>query len=513
MIILYHANSKVTAVISSEKGELPGRRRKNAVSVLLDLATEFKEEVLVWCHENERENLNIPFVVQRLHHQKLLISYHPFDCNFFDNRLGYIEDTHYINIDKKVSYATWQISGQVGAVHASVIHVCRQDLNPEKNFDYFLNSLGKRLLPLGIFCYSEPSLLLKQNTVGPTPKASLSELFKFTKQHYRTRWVFLLFFNLFLYEKQFAIIPLLISLFYRKRKLNPEKLNAIPLKSNRKIVASGTIDVLIPTIGRKGYLHDVLNHLTNQTQLPKNVIIIEQNPLEGSTSELDFLQNQAWPFNIKHQFTHQSGACNARNMGLALVESEFTFFADDDIVFESDLLEKALQAFQDTGNEALLVACHLPAEKIIPQPPKQSPFFGAGHAFVKSDCFRGLSFNMAYEFGFGEDNDFGMELRHRGFDVLYITTSKILHLKAPMGGFRTRPILQWQNDDIQPKPSPTVMFYKLKYDTKEQLRSYKTTLFFKNWDKSFFRNPFLYVKMFQKKWNRSVFWANELKQS
>jgi glycosyltransferase involved in cell wall biosynthesis len=245
--------------------------------------------------------------------------------------------------------------------------------------------------------------------------------------------------------------------------------------------------------------------------LPKNVIIIEQNPLENSQSDLDFIQNLKWPFVIKHHFTNRSGVCNARNIGLTMVESEFTFFADDDIVFGNDLLENSLKAFQNTGNEALLVACHLKSQIIIPEVPKQFAVFGTSHAFVKSSSFKGLQFNMGFEFGYGEDNDFGMQLRNRGIDIVYISTSQILHLKAPMGGFRTKPVLRWQEDAIQPKPSPTVMLFKLLYDTEEQIRNYKSMIFIKNLNSSFLLNPFSYIKIFKQKWNRSVYWANELK--
>jgi hypothetical protein len=185
--------------------------------------------------------------------------------------------------------------------------------------------------------------------------------------------------------------------------------------------------------------------------------------------------------------------------------------ADDDIVFENDLLEKAMQSFQSTANEVFLVACHLENQKIKPEMPKQFTVFGAGHAFVKSSCMKDVRFKMGYEFGFGEDNDFGMQLRQKGFDILYISTSRILHLKAPIGGFRSKPILRWQQETIQPKPSPTVMLFRLLYDTDEQLLGYKTTLFFKTFNKSFFVNPFGYIKTFRQKWYKSVFWAEKLK--
>jgi len=511
MIIFYHNKFKITEIVSTVTTNFSNEINRNIVDALLDFANKFKDEILVWCDENERENLNHTEIEKLFHHKKMLLSYNPTFANYFDRRLGYIEDSLYIKINNDVKYPTWQMSSMVGAVHASVINTCKKDLNAKDNFDYFLNSFAKSAMPHGLFCYSEPRLLMQKKVVESKIKSNTYELFRFTKQHYKTRWVFLLFFNLLLFEKQFQVVPFVFSLFYRKRNINFEALNQIALASSKKIIEQGTIDVLIPTIGRKEYLLNVLNNLASQTYLPKNVIIIEQNPLENSQSDLDFIQNLKWPFVIKHHFTNRSGVCNARNIGLTMVESEFTFFADDDIVFGNDLLENSLKAFQNTGNEALLVACHLKSQIIIPEVPKQFAVFGTSHAFVKSSSFKGLQFNMGFEFGYGEDNDFGMQLRNRGIDIVYISTSQILHLKAPMGGFRTKPVLRWQEDAIQPKPSPTVMLFKLLYDTEEQIRNYKSMIFIKNLNSSFLLNPFSYIKIFKQKWNRSVYWANELK--
>ena len=510
MIVFYHNKYKITKIVSTETDNFPNDIKRNIVPVLLDFADKFKDEILVWCHESGKGNLNIAEIENLFHHKKLLFSYNPTSENYFDSRLGYVEDSLYININKEVKYPTWQMSSHVGAVHASVINACKNELNAKDNFDYFLNSFARRAMMTGLFCYSEPRLLLQKKTLELSNKSNLQELFKFTKQHYKAVWIFLLFFNLLLFEKKFPLFPFITSLFYKRRNFNAELLNQIPLESSRKIVEQATIDVLIPTIGRRDYLLDVLNNLESQTHLPKNVIIIEQNPLENSQSDLDYIQNKEWSFTIKHHFTHQSGACNARNIALKLIESEFTFFADDDIVFGNDLLENTLKTFQKTGNEALLIAIHLQSQIITPAVPKQFPIFGTSHAFVKSSSFKGLKFNMGFEFGYGEDADFGMQLRNNGFDVLYISTTTILHLKAPMGGFRTKPVLKWHDDKIQPKPSPTIMLYRLLYDTKEQTQNYKSMIFIKNLNSSFLRNPFKYIKIFKQKWNRSVYWAKEL---
>lgn len=118
---------------------------------------------------------------------------------------------------------------------------------------------------------------------------------------------------------------------------------------------------------------------------------------------------------------------------------------------------------------------------------------------------------MGLEFGYGEDFDFGMQLRKLGEDVLYLPTPEIIHLKAPIGGFRTKPVLPWHAELVQPKPSPTVLLSILTHNTKEQLLGYKTTLFIKYYKFQNIKNPFRYYRFFKTQWGRSVFWANELK--
>jgi len=185
--------------------------------------------------------------------------------------------------------------------------------------------------------------------------------------------------------------------------------------------------------------------------------------------------------------------------------------ADDDIDFDNTLLENAISIFEKMNFDAFLVACHLQSQVIKVESPKQFAVFGAGHAFVKSSCLKDIKFNTSYEFGFGEDNDFGMQLRNKGYDIHYISDFKILHLKAPIGGFRVKPKRLWSDDVIQSKPSPTVMLFRILHCSKEQNSSYKLTLFIKNFDKSFFLNPFKYISLFTKRWNRSLYWANILK--
>lgn len=511
MLIVYHNGKNVVGMVNADAFSMENVRRKSIATVLVEVANEYPEEILVWCHQGLKEQLHVSAIETLFHHKRLLLSFHPSDVPFLDSAIGYIDASLFVRINKKVPFPTWQTSSMVGCLNAEVLLALNAVIPFDANFDYFLCSIGKLLMPKGLLCYSEPRLL--KNKVEIVPKKSNHfTLFRFVKQHYRTRWVFLLLLNLFLYERKLPFLPFLFSLFYKNRSQATINLDGIKVQSSKKVIDKATVDVIIPTIGRKDYLHDILKDLKVQTHLPANVIVVEQNPNEGSVSELDYLTTEDWPFAIKHTFTHEAGACNARNIALAQIKSEWVFFADDDIRVAVDFIQKALKQINDFGIEAVSFRCFQKGQKKSYGAVFQWASFGSGCSFVLAEGLKNCSFHMGYEFGFGEDGDFGMQLRHQGHDVLYLPEPEILHLKAPVGGFRTKPALQWQNDEIQPKPSPTIMLYQILHTTKAQTNSYKTILFFKYYKLQTIKNPVRYYLNFQKQWARSVFWANELRK-
>ena len=269
--------------------------------------------------------------------------------------------------------------------------------------------------------------------------------------------------------------------------------------------------MVIPTIGRKAYLYEVLKDLAAQTILPQKVIVIEQNPDAGSKSELDYLNHEKWPFEIKHLFTHQTGVCNARNLGLTEVVSHYVFLADDDIRLASNCLKDIGNTINNLSAEAVTISCRLNGEKESITAIKQWHTFGSGCSILKANSIKSAEFNLAYEHGYGEDADFGMQLRNAGIDIIYMPRPTILHLKAPMGGFRTKFKQPWATDDIQPKPSPTVMLFRLLHQPNTQLKGYQLRLFF-NLLKQ--RKPvriITFVKDFRKSWAYSLKWAAYLK--
>jgi GT2 family glycosyltransferase len=498
-------------VLSDENHTLSFNEKDTIAEGLMELALRFPESVMVWCHQSLKEQLNISAIENLFHHKKMMLSYNPSDATFLDSSIGYIDASLFVQVNKEVTFATWQMSSGVGGVYAEVLLALKNAIPCDSNFDYFLCSLGKLAMPNGLLCYSEPQILRRKPEAVPTKNSNFT-LFRFVKQHYKTRWIFLLLFNLMLYERKLPVLPFLFSFFYKNRSKANINLDSIQVQSSNKVVEQGTVDVIIPTIGRKDYLHDVLKDFSKQTHLPNKIIIVEQNPEGESTSELDYIQNEKWPFEIHHIFTHQTGACNARNLALDQTQSEWVFLADDDNRFEATLLSAIFEKIKQYGNAVVTTSYPQKNEPKKYTEVIQWPTFGAGNSVVRRDLLEKVRFNKGFEFGYGEDGDFGMQLRNQGQDVLYLPEPEILHLKAPVGGFRTTPVLQWQNDSVQPKPSPTIMLYQMLHNTPAQTNSYKTTLFFKYYGLQKIKKPIRYYSNFQKQWESSVFWANELKR-
>ncbi|SHG92521.1 glycosyltransferase family 2 protein [Flavobacterium defluvii] len=511
IIILYHNRNKVQKVITQNNDVLSFDTTITIASVMTELAFKYSYAKIVWCNINFKGFLNLGEIEKIFHHNKMMLSYCSNDLNYLGKMIGYVEESPFIKVNKKVTFPTWQMNSDVGVIHASVLLAIKDSIKAGKNLDYFLNSIAKIGMPLGLLCYSEPRLFNNHDLIIPQ-KFSNFTLFRFVKQHYKTRWIFLLFLNIFLYENQLLVLPVLSSLFYSKRKSKNDLLDKIQPHSLKQTVTTRNVDVIIPTLGRKKYLYDFLKDLSNQKHLIKKVIIVEQNPDVNSVSELDYLKDENWPFQIKHIFIHEMGACNARNLAIAEVDSEWTFMADDDIRIENNFLEEAFLLIEKQGGEQITFGCYTsnyPKNKKINQT-FQWNAFGSGCSIVKSKNIAQIFYNTKFEFGFGEDSDFGMQLRNLGFDVLYFPKPEILHLKAPIGGFRIKPVLAWQKDLIQPKPSPTIMLYKILYLTSEQINGYKTTLFFKYYKSQSIKNPFAYFSTFKKQWKSSIYWANEL---
>ncbi|TYC17002.1 glycosyltransferase family 2 protein [Bizionia gelidisalsuginis] len=512
MIIIYHNNGTVTRILDSEKNEELEVDRLSSISrVLLHVAEIYPNSIIVWCQEANAQYINLKYIATQFNNRYTMISFS--EQNYMSDRIGYIEESPFLKINKSVKFPSWLMSSMCGAIHSQSILCFEKTLKGSEGFAYHLNAIAKLGMPLGLFCYSDPNLLFETASNKEEEGIRDTALFKFVKQHYKGIWVYLLFLNIALHEKRVLLRPLFLSLFSKKQ--------AMELHFNQqKIISQSTIhiitehnnyDVVIPTLGRVKYLYDVLEDLSKQTVLPTNVIIIEQDDREGAVSELQYLKTESWPFLIQHQFITQTGACNARNIALKEVKSPYVFLADDDIRFSSEVMERSIQFMRTNKYDAITLSCKRENEIDSLNTAIQWPAFGSGCSIIKTAVLKNIRFNTAFEHGFGEDSDFGAQLRRQGVDVVYFPKGRLIHLKAPIGGFRTPFQHVWNKEEIQPKPSPTVLLYQLLNNTSEQLNGYKLILFIKYYRLQHTKNPYLYFRKFKKQWAVSMHWATVLK--
>lgn len=509
MIYLIHQNNNVINVLNNKFEKVNFNINQSITNVLYQVAKAFPEELIIWCNHSNIKCVNINDLSSIFHHKRILASYSLNKKFYINNQIGYVDQSIYIKVKKDVTYPTWLMSSDIGGIHAELLNTVLKDLNKHAKFDYFLNSLAKNAMQQGLFCYSEPKLLTKEATQIMVKSASTFSMFQFVKEHYKWVWVVYLFICLLIFEKRLALLPFIKSFIFKNRQsdLNFE---VVEISSSKQIISKREIDVIIPTIGRKEYLYDVLKDLASQTILPKNVIIVEQNPKENSKSELDYLTKEEWPFNIKHEFIHQSGVCNARNLALSKVVSEWTLLGDDDNRFEADLIEKLFSKLEQTGNKVGTTVYLQPHEEQTYTKTAQTPIFGGGNSILKTNLLANIEFSKLYEYNYGEDIDFGMQLRYLGEDIIFYSDIHITHLKAPMGGYRIQVKQIWDDDGLMPKPSPTIMLLKLMFFTKQQQLAYKLLLLIQYAKNERIVNPFKFLKQFKSQWNRSVYWSNKL---
>lgn len=500
MIIIVHQNSKGISEIFKD-AELLDFKSRTICAAMWEMAQKFPEEVIVWVEKKFFHLINKQEFLKVFFNKRIMASY-AIKSNFFSENIGYIDQMPFININRNVKYPTWLMSTDIGGINADILSAFKSKYERIKGFGYLINSIAKTGQQNGLFCYSIPDLIVvKKSDELLLSKAGLSEELSFVYSNYKTIWTFVLLWCLWRYENKYPLAAFLKSLFGEKyfgSELNLPFPNFVKDKRN---IDEDSIDVIIPTIERPEYLKNVLEDLNNQTHVPNNVIVIEQN-LDAS-SQLEHLNTDKWLFNLKILTVDTIGVCNARNIGLNEVTSRWIFFADDDIRFSSDLLENLLIELGRLGCDAINMNCLQEREKTIFHKIKQWGSFGSGTSIVKSEFAKKCHFPVIFEKGYGEDSDYGNQLRNKGCDIIYHPEIKILHLKASSGGFRSVIDNDYTKSKDSPKPAPTIMALALRHYSPQQLKGFKISLFLKFYKEKTRINPFSFISSMQKRWELS----------
>lgn len=516
MIVIIHNNNNIKAIEQFGTAEKMGNDQfinEPIVKTLLKIAGLYPQNLIGWLHEDLKNSVDLSMWKSYIHHPLEMVSFEPSSKHYMSEEVEYIDMfSPYVNRSamENTRYATWMMSSSAGLTYGKLLKEFEPFSNI-KNFALFLVIAARKGMDKGLLPYSEPGLLKTETSIFKSELMDGKDFFSFIKTVHGEKWAlyYLLLKNVYKINNSFGVLDYVKAEKYRFNTLNFSKIQSET--SVVRVDKNDTIDIIIPTLGRKKYLYNVLKDLSRQTHLPSNIIIVEQNPDETTSTELEYLASEEWPFEIKHIFIHQLGACNARNIAISQIESKYTFFADDDIRIEPQTIANALTEMKTYGLSASTLAVYQQGESV-----KQYDYpvlwgtFGTCSSIVESRYAQNTFFDMALEFGYGEDMDYGDALRQKGCAITYLTQDPMLHLKAPVGGFRFKFQHLWADDKPLPKPSPTVMYNMRKNSTAIQIKGYKLYLFFKLFIREKPLNLFSFRENFQLRWNRSEFWAKKI---
>ncbi|MCP4658254.1 MAG: glycosyltransferase [bacterium] len=416
-------------------------------------------------------------------------------------------------------FVTWLISPLAGIGSAAAFRTLGFDPTLE-SFQLALFDFGLRGIKEGLCPCSEPALVgggwpdsLPENCRRPLSSAQLATL---VRRHFGRKWIVFWLLAGLLFDRRLRGIGA-----WRGWRAGPSPAAqraslAALLPQAEPGGASPAIEVLIPTLGRAEHVRNLLHDLTLQSLVPRRVVLVEQRAADTPDPELEGIEDDQWPFAVDRYRVPWTGACRARNLGLARLRGEWVLLLDDDVRVEPAVVRYLYEVARAYGVDAVAADIRTsPPQEIVPRTgesvPRVWPFFTTCTALVsRRACEAVQGFDECLEGGFGEDYEFGIRLRLRGFNVLRAGEHPVLHLKAPAGGFRHPFPHPWIGESVVPRPSPTVLYSRRKHQRPSQQHGY--LLFY--WGKRLAATPFYRwpseLVALARQWRSAVRWCDHL---
>jgi glycosyltransferase involved in cell wall biosynthesis len=316
----------------------------------------------------------------------------------------------------------------------------------------------------------------------------------------------------------------------------------IQVRPLNKLQGNPSVSYIIPTMLRQEWTKVLLDDLAKQSYLPKEVVIVDATPKDKRVT--DAYTSKMYPFEVIVKWQTTQGSCRARNEAIELCSGEYYVFGDDDIRIPADFIEnhiRFLQTYQVKACNGLDIRADHTQQDLNDLSSKlhelgtarwksgTSSMFSNANSCVHYSVIEKLQGNdINFDGGYGEDSDFGLSIFKIGEMVLHNPYAVNLHLKPPVGGYRywgseakkkgkVRKKQPWELDtpvkNIQPVPSPTIMYFNLKHFSEEQVKEYRHKYFFLY----LFKGPKaqLLIKLVKLpyrilQFNKSVFYAQKL---
>lgn len=352
--------------------------------------------------------------------------------------LNYLRPSWLLQVDAPAEIASdsWRLSLRACLIKTETIRtagVFRPDFS---SFEASGLEWGYRLQMAGALIRHEPGLL---ETSEHSSKIAfgLTDSLTFVALHFPRKWMYWAIFRLLANGANWLELLRGIRNSRSKKQVRIEALGRPlePEKIRFEMEAwQGQISVLMPTLHRYPYLINSLEQLKQQTKQPKEILITDQTDPENRRE--GFARN--YPGVVVFPQS-EKGQCLAWNKLLEESNAPFVLFLGDDA---DGILPEFLENMCRTMAfyQADMVASHV-VELGGAKDPYQSRVVKMADTFpitlIKKELvLRAGSMDMAFNRGIRADMDLGLRCRKLGAHMVFDSSLRILHHRAPVGGLR-----------------------------------------------------------------------------
>ncbi len=213
--------------------------------------------------------------------------------------------------------------------------------------------------------------------------------------------------------------------------------------------------IMIPSYNRGELLLDTVKFLLQQITDRDEIIIVDQTNIP-STPVRNLSSSDK---RIRYVHITEKGLPNARNVGVRAAQGEIIIFCDDDVIPEKGFIEAHVKAYEDTSVGAVAGRVILQGNESSMEPTKFGTirkfdyriignFQSLKRRFVEHGQGCNISIRKSLveqgvysDIRFGgtahlEETDLSLQIREKGYKILYEPDAALIHLIEKKGGCR-----------------------------------------------------------------------------
>jgi glycosyltransferase involved in cell wall biosynthesis len=303
------------------------------------------------------------------------------------------------------------------------------------------------------------------------PAATITEVldvgdnYRFVRKYFATHWYFyILFLRLLTLNNPFRELWWFIKN-YRVARFYPYSGKDFSLISVGQYVLEEQpfVSIVIPTLNRYSYLHDVLIDLEKQDYPHFEVLICDQSESFDESFYHD------WKLDIKLIRQDEKALWLARNTCIRRAKGQIILLFDDDSRVEPDWIRQHLFCLVRFNSSISAGVTHtIIGHGLSPKEDYYhlSDVFDTGNSMVKREVFEKVGlFDRQFEKQRMGDGEFGLRALLAGYQLISNPYAKRIHLKVETGGLRQ--MGSWDafrpKGILAPRPVPSVFYLARKY--------------------------------------------------